>query len=97
MLVAKRVDGCEAHENFPGAEDPESSAEAELDQVLKDERANAHAEEFRECGKAGDLPSVSGIQRGGDTRHQRVGGVEAYRQCRDDEGSEQRRNWQPQK
>ena len=28
--------------------------------MLKDERSGAHAEEFRKCGKSGDLPSVSG-------------------------------------
>lgn len=30
--------------------------------MLKDERSGAHAEEFRECGKTGDLPSVSGTR-----------------------------------
>ena len=90
MLIAKRICGCQAHEYFERAEDHERFAVAESDQVLKDERSDGHAEEFREGGEAGDLPSVSGIQRGGNTGHQRVGGVETYRQCRDDEGSEQR-------
>ena len=97
MLIAKRICGCEAHEYFERAEDYERPAVAESDQVLKDERSYGHAEEFRKRGEAGDLPPVPGIQRGGNAGHQRVGGVEAYRQCRDDDGSEQGRNWQPKK
>ena len=56
MLIAKRICGCQAHEYFERAEDYERSAVAESDQVLKDERSDGHAEEFRECGEAGDLP-----------------------------------------
>lgn len=69
MFFAQAVCGCETRENLRRGEGNQGPAEAEPDEVFKDQGTDAHAEKFSERGKPGDLPSVFRIERRSDAGH----------------------------